>query len=368
MLYIPTNVKIDLEWSVKKGAGNEAEDFSRSTVSLFLFSDKNRWAVRCRADYTGVVRAELPELLPEGVYSLELIWVKNDKYLGMRCLQRTRKVCVFAVSDGVALPQGATQGEPVLLKMSTVAAPFGYDGLSAYELCVLRGKTLLSEEEWCARLCQGDQGTDTPDIPDTPTPPSTSITGSLSGGGNYGYGRPVTINWSASEVPTKVEVRGSDGSVEIVNNPSTASGSLTFAPTQQRTTYALYLNGSSSAASSTTVELYFPVYIGAVSENFNAYSPDLSQLAGWALDTFGPCSGTQTLNTDGSLQKVCVAVPNNLQIAVSIYGANYLSDMIKVNDFAYKDLVSGLTAKYTVYTNASAANCKGVALDYKVTE
>lgn len=364
MLYIPTNVKIDLEWSVKKGAGNEAEDFSRSIVSLFLFSDKNRWAVRCRADYTGVVRAELPELLPEGVYSLELIWVKNNRHFGTRCLQRTRKTCVFAVDEGVLLPQGATSGEPVVLKMQTVAAPYGYDGLSAYELCVLRGKTLLDEEAWCARLCQGDQGTDTPEIPDTPV----LSTGSLSGGGNYGYGHSVTLTWTASSVPTKVEVRGSDGSVEVVNSPSATSGMVTFAPTQQRTTYALYLNGSSSAASSTTVKLYFPVYIGAVSENFNAYSPDLSQLAGWALSTFGPCEGKQTFRTDDGKYKMCVAVPQGLNIEVSILGLSYLTDMIKVEGVRYTDPKSGKTAVYTVYTQKYVSHVNGAYVNYKVTE
>lgn len=364
MLYIPTNVKIDLEWSVKKGAGNEAEDFSRSIVSLFLFSDKNRWAVRCRADYTGVVRAELPELLPEGVYSLELIWVKNNRHFGTRCLQRTRKTCVFAVDEGVLLPQGATSGEPVVLKMQTVAAPYGYDGLSAYELCVLRGKTLLDEEAWCARLCQGDQGTDTPEIPDTPV----LSTGSLSGGGNYGYGHSVTLTWTASSVPTKVEVRGSDGSVEVVNSPSATSGRVTFAPTQQRTTYALYLNGSSSAASSTTVKLYFPVYIGAVSENFNAYSPDLGQVIGQALKTFGPCSGTHVLNTYGSQQKLCIAVPQGLEMDVTLLGLDYLSAMIKTEGVSYKDPTSRLMASYTVYTHANPANLNNLKLNYTVSE
>ena len=168
MLYIPTNVKIDIEWSVKKGIGNEAEDFSRSTVSLFLFSDENRWTVPCTADYTGVVRAELPETLPEGVYSLELLWVKNGRSINeTRCIQRTRKTCVFVIDAAAVLPASAQSraipGLPDIppieapdpiptVKMVTVAAPYGYDGLSAYESAVLRGKTSLSEEEWVKTL------------------------------------------------------------------------------------------------------------------------------------------------------------------------------------------------------------------------
>lgn len=168
MQYIPTNIKISLEWKVMKGIGNEAEDFSRATVSLFLFNDENRWTVPCTADYTGVVRAELPETLPEGVYSLELLWVKNDKSVNeTRCIQRTRKTCVFAIDAAAVLPASAQSrafpGQPDIppipipiplskVKMTTVAAPYGYDGLSAYEIAVLRGKTDLSEEEWVERL------------------------------------------------------------------------------------------------------------------------------------------------------------------------------------------------------------------------
>lgn len=163
MLYIPTNEKISLEWSVKKGVGNEAEDFSRATVSLFLFSEENRWTVPCTADYAGVIRAELPETLPEGVYSLDLLWVKNDKSINeTRCLQRTRKTHVFAIDAsaspsqtralGPNLPVIPKPGQPVTLKMSTVAAPYGYDGLSAYESAVLRGATHLDEYEWSKGL------------------------------------------------------------------------------------------------------------------------------------------------------------------------------------------------------------------------
>ena len=152
MNYIPTNLKINIEWTVMKGVGNEAEDFSRSAVALFLFSEQNRWTVPCVADYTGVVKAQLPETLAEGVYSLDLIWVKNDGSVkGSRCVQRTRKPCVFAVDTGTQPPAGY-EGQPVTVEIRTVAAPYGYDGLSAYEIAVLRGATILDEYEWSKGL------------------------------------------------------------------------------------------------------------------------------------------------------------------------------------------------------------------------
>lgn len=167
MQYIPTNTKVSLEWTVKRGIGSETEDFSRSTVSLFLYSDVNRWPVPCEAGYEGVVKAELPEGLPEGVYSLELVWVKNNGSINAtRCIQRTRKACAFAVDasaqtralppdGGVILPPIVVDPEMpggIKVKLTTTASSYGYDGLSAYEICVLRGKTTLSEDEWAEKL------------------------------------------------------------------------------------------------------------------------------------------------------------------------------------------------------------------------
>lgn len=152
MNYIPANIKINVEWMVKKGVGNETENFDRSIVSLFLFSSENRWPVSCTADNKGLVTAQLPETLPEGVYGLDLIWVKNEGSLaGTRCLQRTTKAHVFAI-DSSSQNHASLGGQPVTLKLTTVAAPYGYDGLSAYDVAVLRGATTLDEYEWSKGL------------------------------------------------------------------------------------------------------------------------------------------------------------------------------------------------------------------------
>lgn len=164
MQYIPTNTKVSLEWTVKRGIGSETENFSRSMVTLFLASEANRWPVPCEAGYEGIVKAELPESLPEGVYSLELVWVKNDGSINeTRCIQRTRKTCVFAIDAGASLADARAvrpdipDAPPVAIplpkvKLTTVASSYGYDGLSAYEICAMRGKTSLSEEEWAEKL------------------------------------------------------------------------------------------------------------------------------------------------------------------------------------------------------------------------
>ncbi len=153
MLYIPGNIKIDLSWRIKKGIGNILEDFSRSTVSLFLYSsEKNRWPIPCKANDKGMVTAELPETLEDGVYSLDLVWLKNDKSLGeTRCVQYTQKKCLFSI-DHALVVSPLQEGQPARLEVETVAASYGYDGLSAYEIAVLRGATTLDEVEWSKGL------------------------------------------------------------------------------------------------------------------------------------------------------------------------------------------------------------------------
>lgn len=127
-----------------KGLGKDPENFSGARASLFLVG-------RCHTipvvpiDLTagdGHVRAVINEGLPEDVYGIRLIWYKNERIGLGRCIMRTQKHDVFCVSRDYA-----TEGEPTVF-VQTTAASYGYDGLSAYELSVLKGKTTMSEEEW----------------------------------------------------------------------------------------------------------------------------------------------------------------------------------------------------------------------------
>jgi hypothetical protein len=65
---------------------------------------------------------------------------------------------------------------------------------------------------------------------------------------------------------------------------------------------------------------------------------------------------------------MCVAVPQGLNIEVSILGLSYLTDMIKVEGVRYTDPKSGKTAVYTVYTQKYVSYVNGGYVDYKVTE
>lgn len=144
MNYIPTNTPIRVEWTVKKGIGNVVEDFSRSEVFLFLETDRDRWAVQCEDKGQGLILAELPNNMAEGVYHVELIWYKGEDAL--RSIQRTKKECVFAIDENVE-----HKGNKCVVRIESIAFPYGYDGLNGYDLAIMRGEVepgSISEAEW----------------------------------------------------------------------------------------------------------------------------------------------------------------------------------------------------------------------------
>lgn len=159
MNYIPTNTPIRLEWTVKKGIGNVVEDFSRSEVFLFIETDcqrkgEDRWAVPCQAHANGLITASWSKgQLATGTYHLDLIWYKGDEKL--RSIQRTKKVCAFTVDEYVD-----SVGSECIIKIDSVAAPYGYDGLSAYEIALIRGNILpgqITEREWANAMWKIEQ-------------------------------------------------------------------------------------------------------------------------------------------------------------------------------------------------------------------
>ena len=143
--YISQASKISLDWTVKKGVGFALEDFSRSAVSLFLVGGGDRISVRCTAGL-GHVWAEISEELPEAVYSLELLWVKNGDIHRTRCLQRSRVDEVFCITRNES--EAETQQTTAKIEVTTHAHAYGYDGLSAYEAAVLRGYRGSENEYW----------------------------------------------------------------------------------------------------------------------------------------------------------------------------------------------------------------------------
>lgn len=162
------------------------EDFSRALVKLFLVGNYEKYAVPVTAE-GGTLIAQMPQDIPDGAYSLEAIWVKNYNNLfpvkdtdtpsvgtkdirypgachpsyGMkhpwdyrsndRSLMRSRKDYVFAVTSYPGEETAVNQDGYVTIKINSAVATYGYDGLSAYEIAVMRGDFNGTEKEFLAK-------------------------------------------------------------------------------------------------------------------------------------------------------------------------------------------------------------------------
>ena len=163
MVYIFKDRIIRIEWTVLKGISNAREDFSRALLKLFLIGRRERYLVEVESFDNGTVKATIPQGLEEGSYSVELIYVKNwdslrrgdmephrhpvDCKFNDRCLMRTRKDDLFSITEFENEATNIGEGV-VVLKVKTSTATYGYDGLSSYELAVLRGDWNGTEGEW----------------------------------------------------------------------------------------------------------------------------------------------------------------------------------------------------------------------------
>lgn len=162
MIYVYKDRIINIEWTVLKGTSNVKENFDRALVKLFLIGPHEKFLLKANAK-DGVVSAEVPQGLPEGVYSVEIIYIKN--WLGVdrppkmpdrfpidcrgndRCIMRSRKDNLFAITEYESEATEIGEGE-VVIRVKTSTASYGYDGLSAYEIAVLRGDFEGTEGEW----------------------------------------------------------------------------------------------------------------------------------------------------------------------------------------------------------------------------
>lgn len=187
MIFIYKDRLIQLEWSIFRGTSQVPEDFSRALVKLFLVGNYEKYAVPVTAE-GGTLVAQMPQDLPDGAYSLEAIWVKNYNNLfpvkgtgtptvgsrnirypgpchndyGMthpwdhrsndRCLMRSRKDYVFAVTSCPGEETAVNEDSIVTIRINSAVATYGYDGLSAYELAVMRGDFNGTEGEYLEQL------------------------------------------------------------------------------------------------------------------------------------------------------------------------------------------------------------------------
>ncbi len=183
MQYIERDKLVHIEWSIFRGTSHVPEDFSRALVKVFLIGTYEKYLLTATAQ-GGTLVADLPQGLPEGAYSLEAVWVKNygnllpkrqtltpsmtppcprrpgprpndpcfihpnDNRFNDRCLMRSRKDYLFALTDYASEATETGESGEVTVRCSSAVATYGYDGLSAYELAVMRGDFRGSEGEY----------------------------------------------------------------------------------------------------------------------------------------------------------------------------------------------------------------------------
>lgn len=186
MQYIERDKLVHIEWSIFRGTSHVPEDFSRALVKVFLIGTYEKYLLTATAQ-GGTLVADLPQGLPEGAYSLEAVWVKNygnllpkrqtltpsmtppcprrpgprpndpcfihpnDDRFNDRCLMRSRKDYLFALTNYASEATVTDESGEVTVKCSSAVATYGYDGLSAYELAVMRGDFSGTEGEFLAQ-------------------------------------------------------------------------------------------------------------------------------------------------------------------------------------------------------------------------
>lgn len=146
MVYILKDRIIRIEWTILKGISPIREDFSRATVKVFLIGNREKYLLDVSTK-DGILKMEIPQGLPEGTYSIEAIWIKNRGIPDNRNICKSRKDNLFSITEFEREATNIGEGV-VVLKVKTSTATYGYDGLSSYELAVLRGDWNGTEGEW----------------------------------------------------------------------------------------------------------------------------------------------------------------------------------------------------------------------------
>ena len=162
MKYVGSNQRINLSWTISRGASKVKEDFRRSSLFVFLMSNNEQIPL----NYTlseNVITATLPTGLPEGVYGLLAVWFKsasnpfdggNDAGLPpLGRMSRSQVDDLFGIT-AVSNEADYSESSAVNIEVRSMVATYGYDGLSAYEIAVISGQTALRQSEWVSNITE----------------------------------------------------------------------------------------------------------------------------------------------------------------------------------------------------------------------
>lgn len=151
MKKINVNSKITINWKIWRGVNKVEEDFVGSNLRVFLIGTENTYYLIPKAKGGVVTMTIAPGTLAAGSYDLKAIWEKN----GGRTLMSSTRSNIFGITEA----EEADQKNEVMQIVSYVES-YGRDGLSAFEIAVLRGlhRGCSSEAEWINSLYAGGEG------------------------------------------------------------------------------------------------------------------------------------------------------------------------------------------------------------------
>jgi hypothetical protein len=151
MKKININSNITINWKIWRGVNKVEEDFKGSNLRVFLIGTENTYYLVPKAE-GGVLTMTIAQgMLAAGSYDLKAIWEKN----GGRTLMSSTRSSIFGITEA----EEADQKDEVMQIVSYVES-YGRDGLSAFEIAVLRGlnRGCSSEAEWINSLYAGGEG------------------------------------------------------------------------------------------------------------------------------------------------------------------------------------------------------------------
>lgn len=141
-IYIKDGVDCKIKWTILKGQSAMPEDFQGANLSVWLKSHDDKFVANYVISEDNSLLIDVPVDMPAGVYSLKAVWEK-DRHGKVSMAEVS---AVFAVAN--KKEDATVDKNPLIIKIQSNVATYGYDGLSAYELAVLNHGYKGTETEW----------------------------------------------------------------------------------------------------------------------------------------------------------------------------------------------------------------------------
>lgn len=168
MLYVARNREIIFNWYLYEGTNKRVVDFAEipgCRPTAFLVNKKGQYTYRLeyQVDASAIpfVRIVIPkDSLAPDVYDMKIVWEvpeekdirlrlrHNNRFLAVSHIAGVMKVTANIAEDNTGLPAG----QALVRTVKSLSESFGYDGLSAYELAVLRKGYTGTEEEYITQF------------------------------------------------------------------------------------------------------------------------------------------------------------------------------------------------------------------------